>query len=73
MPISYQELRQAAFRKTPQAFRTITEAKAAGRRTAFLCHSHADQTLVEGLVQMLREAGWLVYVDWMDTAMPSDP
>lgn len=73
MPISYQQLRQASLRGTRQDFRTISEAKSAGWRTAFLCHSHSDQMQVQGVVQMLREAGWLVYVDWMDAGMPDVP
>lgn len=39
----------------------------------FLCHSHADRTYVVGFVQVLRDAGWNAYVDWMDDAMPPRP
>ncbi|RYG37410.1 MAG: toll/interleukin-1 receptor domain-containing protein [Burkholderiales bacterium] len=73
MPISFEQLQQASFRSSSQAYRTTREAKAAGRRTAFLCHSHADQALVKGVVQLLRETGWQVYVDWMDATMPAIP
>lgn len=52
---------------------TITEARVAGRKTVFLCHSHKDEQYVRGLVQLLQEAGWTAYVDWMDETMPPRP
>ncbi len=55
----------------------VTEAanaKAAGvRRSAFLCHSHKDETLAKGLVVLFQEAGVTLYVDWMDHTMPETP
>lgn len=44
-----------------------------GRRTAFLCHSHRDRSLAEGLQEVLREAGLDLYIDWQDEAMPDRP
>lgn len=44
-----------------------------GYKTAFLCHSHADKRRVIGVVRMLKQAGWDVYVDWQDQAMPEKP
>ena len=73
MPISQTVLRQAASQVHAAAASTLLEAKARGIRTAFLCHSHKDQTLVTGLVNMLRSAGWRVYVDWADSGMPDKP
>lgn len=78
MAIRIEQLRQAAQRSVwqrtiGQSYRTIYEACNAGMRTAFLCHSHADQDLVRGIVQMLTESGWQVYVDWMDASMPAKP
>ncbi|RYD60607.1 MAG: toll/interleukin-1 receptor domain-containing protein [Verrucomicrobiaceae bacterium] len=51
----------------------MSEAKSRGFQTAFLCHSHDDRSLVVGVVTLLHEAGWNVYVDWMDASMPSRP
>ena len=73
MPVSYSQMRQASARAAGQSYRTLTEARSAGRRTAFLCHSHADQNLVKGIVQMLRDTGWQVYIDWLDASMPATP
>jgi hypothetical protein len=42
-------------------------------RTAFLCHSSKDNTLAQGLVILLQEADWKVYVDYEDTLMPEKP
>lgn len=42
-------------------------------KSAFLCHSHKDETLVRGLVALFQEAGIDLYVDWKDHAMPETP
>jgi hypothetical protein len=55
------------------ADRTLCEAKAKHKQTAFLCHSHLDKTLANGLQILLNEHGWDLYVDWQDTAMPEKP
>lgn len=44
-----------------------------GLQTVFLCHSHRDEQLVKGVITMLQEAGWRVYVDWADASMPEIP
>lgn len=74
MPISLAELANASlrFRHIEQAS-TLTEARALGVRTVFLSHSHKDRPYVQGLVQKLRESGWRVYIDWLDTSMPPTP
>jgi hypothetical protein len=71
MPISLSTLRQAAGSR--KVAKSLHEARAAGAKTLFLCHSHEDQDLVLGLVNLLDDAGWNVYVDWKDTSMPAAP
>ncbi|WP_442864379.1 toll/interleukin-1 receptor domain-containing protein [Aurantiacibacter sp. MUD11] len=53
--------------------KSINEAQILGRKTAFLCHSHRDKTLVEGFVKHVQNKGWRIYIDWMDTTLPSKP
>lgn len=42
-------------------------------KSAFLCHSHKDQTLVKGLIALFKEAGIDLYIDWEDHSMPDTP
>lgn len=73
MPITHEVLRRASLRWYAPPARTVYEAKARGIRTVFLCHSHLDAVLVRGLVTLLQESGWDVYVDWEDQTMPPRP
>lgn len=73
MPVPITTLRGASLRRPTEVASSITEARARGLRTAFLCHSHTDATLVRGLVVLFIEAGWRVYIDWADPSMPSKP
>lgn len=74
MAIELSTLTEAARRRTAtRSTVTLEEARVAGRKTVFLCHSHGDQTYVRGFVQLLSEAGWDAYVDWMDDTMPPSP
>lgn len=75
MPISIDTIRQAAARGNTfaKAATSVTAAKALGMQTAFLCHSHKDADLVQGVITLLRETGWNVYVDWADKSMPDTP
>lgn len=73
MPIAIDELRRAATRFKPPKVRTLTEARNQGLKTVFLCHSHHDELLVQGVIMLLEEAGWRVYVDWADASMPETP
>lgn len=73
MPIEISNLRMAASRYRSQLARNLTEARQGNVQTAFLCHSHKDEVLVEGLIVLLQEAGWHVYVDWKDASMPETP
>jgi hypothetical protein len=73
MAIRIDALRSAAIRPKTVLARTLNEAQTLGVKTAFLCHSHHDADLAKGLVQLLTEAGWRVYIDWQDAEMPEVP
>lgn len=73
MTISTDYLRNASTRFSAYRPRTIVEARTMRLSTVFLCHSHKDEQLVKGLVVILQEAGWQVYVDWADSSMPDVP
>jgi len=53
--------------------KSLSEAKSTRMRTAFLCHSHVDSDLAEGIQAVLKEAGWNVYIDWQDSSLPDSP
>lgn len=61
---------QYGFRKSADV---VNEAKLAGRQTAFLSHSHKDETLAKGVQGFLQSHGWDVYIDWEDMSMPERP
>jgi len=74
MPISIDTLRSASSRSGfAKSASTLTEARSLGVRTAFLCHSHDDARMVQGLLNLFQEDGWRVYVDWQDPAMSEKP
>lgn len=73
MAIRIDALRSAATRQAAFVARSLNEARTLGVKTAFLCHSHHDANLAKGLVQLLSDAGWRVYIDWQDTEMPNTP
>lgn len=50
-----------------------SQAYNARQRTVFLCHSHFDKQLAEGLQVLLAEQGVEVYIDWKDATMPETP
>lgn len=66
---------QAASRKVTagQRHRTLQEARSAGRRTAFLSHSHLDRGLVLGLQRLLAESGWDLFIDWEHNTLDERP
>lgn len=64
---------QAAGRSGVRVRKSLDETKRAGGKTAFLCHSHADRDLAIGVVNLLQQAGWDIYVDWADATMPETP
>jgi len=51
----------------------VREARAAGKQTGFLGHSHLDSDLAKGVQGFLQDQGWEVYIDWEDTNMPDKP
>jgi len=74
MPIDQSVLRQKAFsydRRLHEGLRT--SASVGTMRRAFLCHSHQDEALVQGLTVIFREAGIDLYIDWQDHSMPETP
>lgn len=74
MPIPLQRLQVAAMQLSRTRLMTLSESRARpGKRTAFLCHSHKDAQLVEGLLVLLSANGFDVYVDWKDTELPETP
>jgi hypothetical protein len=73
MAIPLQTLRNAAASGRTRLAKSLNEARAQKLRTAFLCHSTKDNILAKGLVILLQEAGWDVYVDYEDTLMPEKP
>lgn len=56
-----------------QRSRTLSEAIAAKRPTAFLSHSHLDRELARGLRLLLEEAGWDLFIDWEHTTLDQRP
>ena len=60
----------ASVRKSEQV---VNEALQQGKQTAFLSHSHKDSDLAKALQGFLHAHGWIVYIDWEDTSMPSRP
>jgi hypothetical protein len=72
MPIPLSTLRRASISESATLAKSVRVRKS-GQKAAFLCHSHLDAPYVEGLLGMLRDAGWDVYVDWKDASMPPRP
>lgn len=75
-PISIEHLQNArkSSRVTANAkYASINEAKRQKVKTAFLCHSHKDRVLVEGLISFFAVKGIELYVDWKDEEMPPSP
>jgi len=71
--ISIDRIRQMARQSMPLIVRTLGEARSQGLRSVFLCHSHLDAHLVQGVIALLANNGWRVYVDWADPLMPETP
>lgn len=72
MTIDIKELQRRS-RLAQPATETYDSAVRAGKKSAFLCHSHADRELVKGLVQWFHQVGVSLYVDWADHEMPPTP
>jgi hypothetical protein len=74
MAIKIRNLRSAATRSGRVVVaKSLNEALALHKQTAFLCHSHKDHELAKGLQVMLKENGWDLYIDWEDNEMPAVP
>lgn len=73
MAIDLGDLENASRRYRTEVAKSLNEARQRNLRTAFLCHSHKDAALVEGLLVLFQESGWNVYVDWKDASMPETP
>ena len=69
MAIAQSELLRAA----PQRPHTKSQVRAGIHKTAFLCHSHRDSALAEGLQALLAQQGVALYIDWQDATMPTEP
>ena len=69
MALDQNQLQRAAQRQ-PQLKSQIYNGH---KRTAFLCHSHHDKAMAEGLQVLLAEQGVDLYIDWKDSSMPETP
>lgn len=73
MSFNLNDLDRAAQRFAIRRKSTLNEALAAGRRTAFLSHSHLDRERAKGLQALLEEAGWNVFIDWEHNTLDERP
>jgi len=74
MPISLDALDRAALRRAPTTIaKSLQEARASGRRTAFLSHSHLDRSRAKGLQTLLAEQRWDVFIDWEHSSLAERP
>lgn len=69
MSIAQAELLRAAQRRPLMK----SQVRAGLHKMAFLCHSHRDSALAEGLQALLAEQGVTLYIDWQDATMPPEP
>ena len=74
LPIPIPHLKEAARRKESIILaKSFKKASIIHQTTAFLCHSHLDNELAEGLQVLLQENSWDVYIDWKDNTLPGTP
>jgi hypothetical protein len=65
VPIPLSDLQQASGRYVANLAKSLTESlSGVQKQNAFLCHSHLDAEYVQGLITILGESGWKIYVDW---------
>ncbi|MCA6218559.1 toll/interleukin-1 receptor domain-containing protein [Ideonella sp. B7] len=69
MALAQSELQRAAQRQPLRK----SQVYSGRQRMAFLCHSHVDKELAEGLQVWLAEQGVDLYIDWKDSTMPETP
>lgn len=70
--LAISQLEAAAARSTV-IMKSVEQARLSGRKSAFLCHSHRDKILAEGLQAILRDHGCELYLDWQDAELPAQP
>jgi hypothetical protein len=73
MPLRTEALLSYAPKFRSRGPRSLTEARALGATTGFLCHSHRDAALARGFAAWLADVGCAVYIDWLDPGMPERP
>lgn len=74
MALSQADLVRKAGSYRESLFESIQKAAYSGRvKSAFLCHSHKDETIVKGLIALFQENGIDLYIDWKDHTMPETP
>lgn len=71
MPIAQSARRRHALRSSATA--PVKEAKAARKQTAFLSRIAICARAWRGGARVPQKAGWEVYIDWEDSAMPGSP
>lgn len=59
-----------SFRNASASYKYLAESAERAKITVFLSHSHKDKQLVEGLIELLAEQGFYIYVDWNDSDIP---
>lgn len=74
MPIDQSVLRRKATTFQQTYYESIQKSISPTlKKSAFLCHSHKDEIIVKGLLELFKEAGINLYIDWKDHAMPDSP
>jgi hypothetical protein len=73
MSIRIEELKEASSKNYNISVKSLNEALVLNIKTAFLCHSHKDKDLAEGLQVIFQEHGLKLYIDWQDVEMPDEP
>lgn len=74
MPISQSDLTQKSALYREFINEGLQKSASVGKtKSAFLCHSHRDETLVKGLIALFQEKGIDLYIDWKDHSMPEAP
>lgn len=73
MTISISELRAFAQNPNMRKGANLMDSARGMLKSVFLCHSHLDAELVQGVLKLFHQAGWNDYVDWNDKTMPAQP
>ena len=74
MPLSQSLLISKSVSFRQDLYENLQKSASAGKaKSAFLCHSHKDETIVKGLIAFFQENGVDIYIDWKDHTMPDTP